>query len=108
MMEGSEYFGGPAGFAMATQNDAPMAEKANVLGQAFLGMQLKCARCHDAPSHDFLQSDLFSLAAMLGRGPQSVPATSSVPAESLARSSLVEVTLKPGEKVGPAWPFPKI
>jgi len=108
MMEGSEYFGGPAGFAMATQNDAPMAEKANVLGQAFLGMQLKCARCHDAPFHDFLQSDLFSLAAMLGRGPQAVPATSSIPAESLGRSSLVEVTLKPGEKVGPAWPFPKI
>ncbi|MDP7205086.1 MAG: DUF1549 domain-containing protein, partial [Pirellulaceae bacterium] len=36
MMEGSTYDGGPAGFAMATQNDVPMAAKAQVLTKAFL------------------------------------------------------------------------
>ncbi|MBA4032432.1 MAG: hypothetical protein C0478_16300, partial [Planctomyces sp.] len=61
LMEGSPYFGGPAGFALATQNDSPMAAKAHILAQAFLGMEMKCARCHDAPYHDFKQKDLFSL-----------------------------------------------
>ena len=31
MMEGSTYYGGPAGFALATQNDVPMAAKAQIL-----------------------------------------------------------------------------
>ncbi|MCH5373838.1 MAG: DUF1549 and DUF1553 domain-containing protein, partial [Planctomycetes bacterium] len=106
MMEGSEYFGGPAGFGMATQNDAPMAAKAHIIGQAFLALEMKCARCHDAPYHDFLQRDLFSLAAMLRRAPQEVPATSSIPGgDAAVKSLLVEVTLKPGEKVPPAWAF---
>ncbi|MCA9019227.1 MAG: DUF1549 domain-containing protein, partial [Planctomycetaceae bacterium] len=73
MMEGSKYFGGPAGFEMASQNDAPMAAKAHIVGQTFLGLNMKCARCHDAPFHDFKQRDLFSLAAMLKRSPQGVP-----------------------------------
>ena len=53
MMEGSKYYGGPDGFAMATHNDVPMAAKAHVLAQAFLGVEMKCARCHDAPYHLF-------------------------------------------------------
>ena len=42
-MEGSRLFGGPAGFGLATQNDAPMAAKAHVLAKAFLAADMKCA-----------------------------------------------------------------
>ncbi len=59
-MEGSELSGGPAGFGMATQNDVPMAAKAHIVASAFLGANMKCARCHDAPYHDWTQKDLFS------------------------------------------------
>jgi hypothetical protein len=104
LMEGSSHFGGPAGFGMATQNDSPMAAKAYVLGRAFLALEMKCARCHDAPYHDFAQRDLFSLAAMLKRAPESVPKTSTVPGGGAA-SAIITVTLKPGEAVAPAWPF---
>ena len=106
MMEGSAYSGGPAGFSIATQNDVPMAAKAHVLGTAFLGIEMKCARCHDAPYHDLSQGDLFSLAAMLKRGPQGIPATSSVPIEpGQEANSNVTVSIKPGESVKPDWPF---
>jgi hypothetical protein len=109
MMRGSRLFGGPAGFELATENDAPMAAKAHVLGRAVLAMEMNCARCHDAPNHPYLQKDLFSLAAMLKRAPQDVPATSSIPGgpERLARLT-VAVTLEPGSKVQPAWPFADI
>jgi len=106
MMDGSKYFGGPAGFEMASQNDAPMAAKAHIIGQAFLGLNMKCARCHDAPFHDFKQRDLFSLAAMLKRSPQGVPKTSSIPGfDPKSNSMLVSVTLLPGENVTPKWTF---
>lgn len=116
LMEGSPYGGGPAGFARATQNDAPMAAKAHVLGTAFLGVEMKCARCHDAPHHDATQKDLFSLAAMLRREPQEVPKTSSVPVAAAGgespttgvRKLKIQVTLPPGAKVAPAWPFPDL
>ncbi|NDD90405.1 MAG: DUF1549 domain-containing protein, partial [Rhodobacteraceae bacterium] len=52
---------------------------AEFLGTAFLGIEMKCARCHDAPNHPFKQEQLFSMAAMLNRKPLNVPATSSVP-----------------------------
>lgn len=106
LQEGSSRFGGPAGFGVATQNDAPMAAKAHILGQAFLGVEMKCARCHDSPYHDYKQRDLFALAAMLKRGPQDVPASSSVPGgPDVLGSMLIEVTLEPGSKVPPEWPF---
>lgn len=106
LMEGSTHFGGPAGFGLASQNDSPMAAKAHVLAQAFLGMEMKCARCHDAPYHDFTQRDLFSLAAMLKREPEKVPKTSTIPGDPAAVASLlVKVTLKPGEAIPPEWPF---
>jgi hypothetical protein len=108
MMEGSTYFGGPAGFALATENDAPMAAKGHIVGKAFLGLEMSCARCHDAPFHDFTQQDLFSLAAMLQRGPQPVPKTSSVPTAGSDRELLVTVTLTPGTQVKPEWPFPDL
>jgi hypothetical protein len=106
LMEGSTLHGGTAGFAMSSQNDAPMAAKAHVLAQAFLGMEMKCARCHDAPYHDFTQKDLFSLAAMLDRKPISLPKSSTIPGDPAAlQSLLVKVTLKPGESISPEWPF---
>ena len=108
LMEGSTHYGGPAGFGLASQNDSPMAAKAHVLAQAFLGMEMKCARCHDAPYHDFKQRDLFSLAAMLKRGDEKVPKTSTIPGDEASLASLlVKVTLKPGEAIPPAWPFEK-
>ncbi|MCA9040138.1 MAG: DUF1553 domain-containing protein [Planctomycetaceae bacterium] len=106
LMEGSEYYGGPAGFAVASENDAPMAAKAHILGQAFLGMNMKCARCHDAPFHSFGQRDLFEMAAMLKRQSEKIPASSTinVAPETLA-NMLVKITIKPGEEIKPVWPF---
>lgn len=106
LMEGSAHYGGPAGFGIATENDVPMAQKAQILAQAFLGMQLQCARCHDAPYTDFLQRDLFSLAAMLKREPLVVPASSSIPTNAnIVLGRRVKVTLPPGSKVDPIWPL---
>lgn len=107
-MRGSERFGGPAGFGVASQNDVPMAQKGTIVAAAFLGVELKCARCHDAPAHVSTQRDLFELAAMLGKQPQTVPASSSVSADKLTaggRKPLIEVTLKTGTSVAPRWPF---
>ena len=106
MMRGSAHQGGPAGFAIATQNDVPLAAKAHILGTAFLAVEMKCARCHDAPYHDVQQGDLFGLAAMLKRGPEKVPGSSSISAdpEVLARMA-VKVTLPRGASVKPNWPF---
>jgi hypothetical protein len=109
-LQGSEKLGGPAGFAVASQNDVPMAAKGLVISSAFLGVEMKCARCHDAPSHKSLQKDLFELAALLKREPVIVPKTSSVDLDHLAkggRKPLIEVTLPPGSSVAPAWPFEK-
>lgn len=109
-MRGSERLGGPAGFAVASQNDVPMAAKGVIVSAAFLGVEMKCARCHDSPSHKSLQEDLFSLAAMLDTRELEVPATSSVPLDRIqagGRKPLIQITLKPGSKVAPKWPFPE-
>ena len=109
MMEGSLHYGGPAGFGVASDNDVPLAQKAQIVAQAFLGMQMQCARCHDAPYHDFKQEQLFALAAMLRREPQPVPLSSSIPTNAnIVVGKIVKVTLKPGSKVSPAWPFPNV
>ncbi|HZN34738.1 MAG TPA: DUF1553 domain-containing protein, partial [Pirellulaceae bacterium] len=106
LMEGSQRYGGTAGFAVATENDAPLAAKAQNLGLAFLACDMRCARCHDAPHHDFSQEDLFRLAAMLHRGTQTLPKTSTIPGDEKSHASLiVKVTLKPGQKIAPQWPF---
>ena len=108
MMEGSVYGGGPAGFGIASQNDVPMADRGQIVAQAFLGMNLMCARCHDAPYHDFKQKDLFSLAAMLKQDAEEVPKTSIIPANANIKvGRLVNVTLHPGEKIDPAWTLTK-
>ncbi|MEO6243901.1 MAG: DUF1553 domain-containing protein, partial [Opitutaceae bacterium] len=109
-LEGSERFGGPAGFGVATQNDVPPAAKGIILSSAFLGVEMKCARCHDAPTHASKQKELFQLAAMFEAKPLNVPATSSVSLDHLrlgGREPLIEVTLTPGTTVAPAWPFGK-
>ena len=108
MMEGSKYGGGVAGFAMATQNDSPFAAKAHVLGAAFLGVELKCARCHDAPFHSYMQEDLFNMAAMLNRQPISLPKTSTVPTLPGGRQPAVEISLSRGQKIAPHFPFEEI
>ncbi len=107
-MAGSPSLGGPAAFAQATLNDAPMAAKADILAQAFLGQKLSCARCHDAPFHPFQQKDLFSLAAMLGGKSQRLPLTSTVQLVEGARVPLVKISLKAGESIAPDWPFKKL
>jgi len=102
-MEGSALGGGPAGFGMATQNDAPMAAKAHVLAKAFLAVEMKCARCHDAPFHPYAQEDLFGLAALLSGKSQAIPATSTVPRQPGGRVPTVSVSLEAGQAVEPAW-----
>ncbi|MES2595207.1 MAG: DUF1553 domain-containing protein [Verrucomicrobiota bacterium] len=107
-MKGSERLGGPAGFSTASQNDVPMAAKGTIVSTAFLGVEMKCARCHDSPTHKSLQQDLFELAAMLGQKEIAVPKTSSVPMDKIhagGRKPLIQVTLQPGTKVQPKWPF---
>ena len=104
-MDGSLVQGAPAAFSQATLNDAPMAAKADIIAQAFLGQKLGCARCHDAPFHPFQQKDLFSLAAMMNGKPLKLPATSTVPLVPGGRIPAVKISLNPGESIGPEWPF---
>jgi mono/diheme cytochrome c family protein len=110
--QGSVRFGGPAGFGIASQNDAPMAAKGTIISTAFLGVEMKCARCHDAPNHKSTQKELFQLAAMLGGKSIKLPATSTVPLDKLhegvGRKPLIQVTLKPGTEIEAVWPFQEI
>ncbi|MDZ4853047.1 MAG: DUF1553 domain-containing protein [Pirellulaceae bacterium] len=111
MMRGGVHEGGSAGFALAGDNDAPLASKGQILASAFLAVELQCARCHDSPYHSTKQKDLFSLAAMLGRKAMTVPKTSMVPAaffEKQSRESLIKATLKPDESVLAEWPFAEV
>lgn len=108
MMEGSSYGGGPAGFKIATQNDSPMADRAQIVSQAFLGQNLACARCHDSPFHEHTQQQTFQLAAMLNRGTLKVPATSSLPPDANPRARRkIELSIKPGDSIKPDWAFPR-
>ncbi|MEQ1861014.1 MAG: DUF1553 domain-containing protein [Chthoniobacteraceae bacterium] len=103
LMEGSPRNGGSAGFAIATQNDLPMANKAQIISSAFLAMEMKCARCHDAPNHPFNQEDLFAISAMLQRAPVTVPGSSLT--QGLNVNSHVVVSLKAGQKIDAHFPF---
>ena len=78
---------------------------AHIIAKAFLGVEMQCARCHDAPYHPYRQRQLFSLGAMLAGSPLSVPKGSSVDLDAAVRRPQVEVTLKPGTKVSAVWPF---
>lgn len=98
------------GFALATGNDAPMAMKANIVLLAFAGLDLKCARCHDAPFDEFGQADLFRIAAYLNGGPLTVPATSVAASQGAAGpNALITTTLQADQEVVPTslrdvWP----
>ena len=106
LMKGSVLGGGPAGFAMASQNDVPMAERAIVLMSAFSAQNLKCARCHDSPVNEVSQKQLFEMSALLNRASITIPKTSSVPkGPNGERSPLITVSIEPGTSVSPAWPF---
>jgi hypothetical protein len=102
-MQGSALYGGTSGFGVSSQNDLPMAAKAQIVSSAFLGMEMKCARCHDAPYHPFNQEDLFNIAAMLQRAPLKVPGTSLT--AGLSANSHVTVSLKTGQEVAAHFPF---
>ena len=109
LQRGGEREGGPAGFGVASQNDVPFAAKGGIVSSTFLGVDLKCARCHDSPTGEFKQEQLFQLGAMLAVHPLNVPKTSSVDPVKLnagGRTPLIEVTLTPGSNVEPRWPFP--
>lgn len=111
LMRGNIYLGGSAGFALAADNDVPMAAKAHIIGTAFLGVEMQCARCHDSPFHSTTQRDLFQISAMLDRKGLVLPKSSTVPAgffEKKERESLIKATLKPNQKIDPAWPFKTI
>ncbi|MEX2358823.1 MAG: DUF1553 domain-containing protein [Pirellulaceae bacterium] len=108
MMRGSAHEGGSAGFALAGGNDSPFAAKGHILASAFMGIELKCARCHDSPYHSSTQHDLYALAAMLNRKPLKVPTSSRVPAaffDKQTRESLIKVSIKPNQSIQPSWPF---
>ncbi len=112
LMRGGAAEGGSAGFAMASENDAPMAAKGHIIASAFLAVELQCARCHDPPYHNTKQKDLYSLAAMLSRKSVTVPKTSRVPDaffdNQKVRKSLIEVTLKANQAITAHWPFASI
>ncbi len=112
LMRGGAAEGGSAGFAMASENDSPMAAKGHIVASAFLGIELQCARCHDSPYHSTTQKDLYSLAAMLSRKSVTVPKTSRVPAaffeNQKVRKSLIQVTLQANQSVPAQWPFASV
>ena len=104
-MEGSQRGGGTAGFGLASQNDLPMANKAQILSSAFLAMEMKCARCHDAPNHPFNQEDLFAISAMLQRSPVTVPGSSHSPQGLNSNSRVVASRSRRGNRSIPHFPF---
>ena len=106
LMQGSQLGGAAGGFALATQNDVPMAARALVLSTAFNARDMKCSRCHDSPVREFRQQELFQLAALLNRAPLPIPDTSSVPpGPNGERPSAITVSIEPGAVIDPEWPF---
>ncbi len=105
LMEGTPEQNGTLGFRESFGSDAPMAEKAHVISQAFMGANMKCARCHDSPLNRYRQRDLFGIAAMLEGEPVAIPATSSVGEVPGRRKPAVSVTSKPGDLIPPSFVF---
>jgi hypothetical protein len=105
LMEGTPEEVGTLGFRISRGNDVPLAEKALVISQAFMGANMKCARCHDSPLNEYRQRDLFGVAAMLKGAAVKIPSTSSVGALPGRRPPAVSVTSKPGDDIPPASVF---
>ncbi|MCP4173509.1 MAG: DUF1553 domain-containing protein [Fuerstiella sp.] len=97
----SETDDGPAGFGVATGNDAPMAMRSHVLMKAFAAVDLTCARCHDSPVDRFLQADLFQLAAYLKGGPLVIPNTSVAAVNRTHQQGVITTSLFTGQKIQP-------
>ena len=105
LMEGTREQLGTLGFHQSFGSDVPMAEKAHVISQAFMGATMKCARCHDSPLNRYRQRDLFGIAAMLEGEPVGIPETSSVGEVPGRRKPAVPVTSKPGDLIPPSFVF---
>ena len=105
LMEGTREQMGTLGFQQSFGSDVPMAEKAHVISQAFMGATMKCARCHDSPLNRYRQRDLFGIASMLEGEPLEIPETSSVGEVPGRRKPAVPVTSKPGDRIPPSFVF---
>ena len=105
LMEGTAEQQGTIGFQQSFGSDVPMAEKAHVISQAFMGATMKCARCHDSPLNRYRQRDLFGIAAMLQGEPVAIPETSSVGEVPGRRKPAVPITNKPGDRIPPSFVF---
>ena len=105
LMEGTREQMGTLGFQQSFGSDVPMAEKAHVISQAFMGATMKCARCHDSPLNRYRQRDLFGIASMLEGQPVEIPETSSVGEVPGRRKPAVPVTSKPGDRIPPSFVF---
>jgi hypothetical protein len=92
---------GPAGFALAAGNDAPMAMRSNVAMKAFAAVDLTCARCHDSPVDEFLQADLFQLAAYLNAGPLVIPESSVAAIGKTHEQGVITTSLVAGQTIQP-------
>lgn len=108
LMDGDPAEGGTRGFFQAAGNDTPPAFKAQVVLKSFLGVDLKCARCHDSPTDSFTQKDLFSIAAFLNDGPLKVSEENVAAAKPGHRQTMLETSLVPGELVRPEWTMAEI
>lgn len=91
----------PAGFSLATGNDAPMAMRSHVAMKAFAAIDLTCALCHDSPVDEFQQVDLFLLAAYLNDAPLNVPATSVAAVGKAKESGVITTTLAADQVIDP-------
>jgi hypothetical protein len=105
LQEGTPKQFGTLGFRESFGNDAPAAEKAHVISQAFMAANMKCSRCHDSPLNAYKQRDLFGLAAMLNGSPVTIPTMSSVGEVPGRRKPAVSVTNKPGDQIPPSFVF---
>ena len=58
--------GGAIGFLMCHTSDTEIA-RANDTARVFLGMNIQCAQCHDAPDHVWKRQQFHEMAAYFGR-----------------------------------------
>lgn len=104
----------------AALNSSPSELAANT-SRAFLGVQIRCAECHDHPFTDWKQSDFWGLAAFFARvrgpgmmggpalldegpsGEVQLPMTSQAVAPALLDGSPVEATGEPRRAILARW-----
>jgi hypothetical protein len=92
--------GGPVNYALDPPDPADQAE---ATAQRFLGVRIRCARCHDHPFDVWTQDDYFALAAFFARvrrgGPGPMSARQLVTIEPQGRV----FHLRTGEPVSPRF-----